>query len=179
VGRLLARPPSAWWITIGYAAVLIVANVTFTAVAPQWFTGGEESRDLRNVLVRERVNVWAWEQLQMTPVLGIGHGSGLAGYTAGPGVHNHFLEQLLATGLLGGIPYLLFHAWILVAALRLLGNDRRVPHTIAAALAVSVTATYLAYQFFPGFFTSVFAVICGLLLGALREERAWATEAGG
>ena len=38
-------------------------------------------------------------------------------------------------------------------------------------LVVSVSAAYLAYQFSLGFFTSVFALICGLVLSVTREDR--------
>ena len=169
--RSLFRDRGALLIALGYAALLVVANVAFTAVAPEWFVGVETSIDHQNVYVRSDVNAQGWLQFQEAPLLGVGHGARFASGRANAAIHNHFLEQMVSTGLVGGVPYLLFHLWILVSALQLLGGWRQSQLVVPISLLVSVAATYLAYQFFPGFFTSVFAVVCGLVLAVVRQER--------
>ena len=59
---------------------------------------------------------------------------------------------------------------ILVGALRLLGSSRSSSRVIAVVLVVAVSATYLAYQFSLSFFTSVFALLCGLVVSVQRED---------
>ena len=88
----------------------------------------------------------------------------------GASIHNHFWDHLVSTGLVGGIPYLLFHLLILVSALSLFARSRGITKAVASVLSASVFITYLAYQFAPLFFVAVFAVTCGLVVALNRDE---------
>jgi hypothetical protein len=167
----LASTKEAWLTAGSYAVLLILANVVFPLVAPEWIVDVGTEMNGANVNLRADANAMGWLLLKQAPLLGIGHGMFLRVTLLTEGIHNHFWEQLVSTGILGGIPYLLFHMLILVSALRLLGSSRSSVGAVAKALTVSVSATYLAYQFFPGFFTPVFAVLCGLVVSAQREEQ--------
>lgn len=169
--RWLSSAAGAWWAAGSYALCLVLGNVLFLAVAPQWLLNLGYAQSVRNVLLRLDLNAQGWLVFQRAPLLGIGHGTFPHLSGGGANIHNHFWEQFVATGILGGIPYVLFHMFILVGALRLLGSSRLSLRAVAIVLVVSVSATYLAYQFSLGFFTSVFAVICGLVLSARREDR--------
>lgn len=161
----------AWSVTVLYAVVLIVSNLVFLDIAPQAIIDVGSAKSVANVVVRSEANTMGWLLFKQAPLLGIGHGrfQDLAFVTTA--LHNHFWDQFVSTGLVGGTPYLLFHMLILVSALRLLGSSEIVPGAVARALSVSVAVTYLAYQFFPGFFVSSFAVICGLVVSVRRDER--------
>jgi hypothetical protein len=167
----LSSAAGAWWAAGSYALLLVLGNVLFPSIAPQWLINVGYARSVRNVLVRLDLNAQGWLVFQRAPLLGIGHGAFPALRGGGPNIHNHFWEQFVSTGIMGGIPYVLFHMLILVSALRLLGSSRPSLRAVAIVLVVSASATYLAYQFSLGFFTSVFAVVCGLVLSARREER--------
>jgi len=167
----LASTKEAWLMAGSYAVLLTLANVVFPVVAPEWIVDVGIELNGANVDLRVDANAMGWLLFKQAPLLGIGHGMFLRVTPLSEGIHNHFWEQLVSTGILGGIPYLLFHMLILVSALRLIGSSRSSVKAVAKALIVSVSATYLAYQFFPGFFTPVFAVVCGLVLSAQREEQ--------
>ncbi len=169
----LDRARVAWVLAIAFAASLVVANIAFPFIAPDWLVdvGGQESVD--GVLTRLGANATGWLVLRRFPVAGIGHGRFRAVSGFRTGIHNHFWEHIVATGIVGGLPYILFHLLILVHALRLLGSSTgAIYRAVALVLVVSVSATYVAYQFFPGFFTSVFAAVCGLVVSVRREEQA-------
>jgi hypothetical protein len=171
-GRLprLSSARGAWLAAAAFTLLLILGNVLFPVLAPQWLINVGYQTSVSNVLVRLNLNAQGWLVFRQEPLLGIGHGV-LAGLQpGGANIHNHFWEHLVSTGIVGGIPYLLFHMLILVGALRLLGSSRPSFRAIAVVLVVSVSATYLAYQFSLLFFTSVFALICGLVLALNREE---------
>jgi hypothetical protein len=169
--RWLSSTKEAWLTAGSYAVLLILANVVFPVVAPEWMVDVGIELNGANVNLRVDANAMGWLLFKQAPLLGIGHGMFLRLTLLTEGIHNHFWEQLVSTGVLGGIPYLLFHMLILVSALRLMGSSRSPVRAVAKALTVSVSATYLAYQFFPGFFTPVFAVLCGLVVSAQREEQ--------
>lgn len=167
--RWLASARGAWLATVSYALLLIVANVIFPLVAPPWLLNVGSDMSVANVHLRIDANAVGWQVFKQAPLLGIGHGTLLRMTDLVEAIHNHFWEHVVATGIVGSVPYLLFHMWILVSALRLLGSRRASVRAMAKALVVSVSATYLAYQFSAGFFTSVFAVVCGLVICAGRE----------
>lgn len=169
--RWLASTAGAWWAAGCYALLLVLGNVLFPIVAPQWLVNVGYAQSVRNVLLRLDLNARGWLVFKQAPLLGIGHGTFPDLQPGVVNIHNHFWEQFVSTGILGGIPYSLFHLLILVGALMLLGSSRPSLRAVARVLVVSVSATYLAYQFSLGFFTSVFAVICGLVLSVKREER--------
>ncbi|UCC77925.1 MAG: hypothetical protein JSW37_06045 [Anaerolineales bacterium] len=123
-----------------------------------------------NVFQRMELNAQGWFLLRQVPLLGIGHGAFPLLQGSAYNIHNHFWEHVVSTGIVGGVPYLLFHLLILVRALQLMGSLRPSVRAAAHVLVVSVSGTYLAYQFSLSFFTSVFAVLCGLVLALRREE---------
>jgi len=167
----LSSMAGAWCATGSYASLLVLGNVLFLTVAPAWLVNVGYAQSVRNVLLRLGLNAQGWLVFQRAPLLGIGHGAFPDLRGGGVNIHNHFWEQFVSAGILGGIPYLLFHMLILVGALRLLGSSRPSLRAVALVLVVGVSATYLAYQFSLGFFTSVFAVICGLVLSIKPKER--------
>lgn len=169
--RWLASARGAWLTTVFYAILLIVANVIFPLVAPPWLLNVGSETSVTNVTYRLDANATGWRVLKQAPLFGIGHGTLLRVTHLNESIHNHFWEHVVATGIVGAIPYLLFHMWILVSALQLLGSERSTISAMARALVVSVSATYLAYQFSAGYFTSVFAVLCGLVICAGRKEQ--------
>lgn len=177
--RRLAGTREAW-LTVGcYAVALTLANVVFPVVAPEWIVDVGIEQNGANVTLRADANMMGWLLFKQAPLSGIGHGMFLRRTLLLEGIHNHFWEQLVSTGILGGLPYLLFHMLILVSALQLLGSWRSSVRAVAKVLVVSVSATYLAYQFFTGFFTPVFAVLCGLVLSVQREEQRLGRPANG
>lgn len=169
--RWLASARGAWLTTVFYAILLIVANIIFPLVAPPWLLNVGSDTSVTNVTYRLDANATGWRVLKQAPLFGIGHGTLLRVTQLNESIHNHFWEHVVATGIVGGIPYLLFHTWILVSALQLLGSARATIRAVAKALVVSVSATYLAYQFSAGYFTSVFAVVCGLVISAGADEQ--------
>ncbi len=110
-----------------------------------------------------------WQLLRESPLLGIGHGNFVYLSFTEAGIHNHFWEQFVSTGLLGGIPYLLFHAAVLQTALRLAGQVRGASRTVARVVCASVLAAFLGYQSFAGYFTSSLAILYGLTLSLKRN----------
>jgi hypothetical protein len=169
--RWLASARGAWLTTTFYAVLLVIANVIFPLVAPPWIVDVGSEVSVANVTLRIDANAVGWRMFKQAPLFGIGHGTFLQVTGLRESIHNHFWEQVVATGIVGAIPYLLFHMWILVSALQLLGSGRSSVSAMAKALVVSVSATYLAYQFSPSYFTSVFAVLCGLVICAGREKQ--------
>lgn len=175
---LVRRRRSGWlassvgsWLAVGsYALLLVLGNVLFTAVAPQWLINVGSSVSADNVFLRMELNAQGWLVLREVPLLGIGHGAFPLLQGSAYNIHNHFWEHVVSTGIVGGVPYLLFHLLILVRALQMLGSLRPSVRAAAHVLVVSVSGTYLAYQFSLSFFTSVFAVLCGLVLALRREE---------
>jgi hypothetical protein len=176
--RLVMRRRSVWlagpagsWLAVGtYALLLVLGNVLVVSVAPQWLIDVGYAASVDNVFRRMELNAEGWSVLKDAPLLGVGHGTFALLTRRGQNIHNHFWEHVVSTGIVGGVPYLLFHMLILVRALQLLGSPRPSVRAFAFAFAVSVSGTYLAYQFSLSFFTSVFAVLCGLLLSLEREQ---------
>ncbi len=169
--RWLSSGAGAWSAAGCYALLLVLGNVLFPVVAPESLIDVGYAQSVRNVEARLDFNSQGWLVFKQAPLLGIGHGNFPSLQRWGKNIHNHFWEHVVSTGILGGIPYLLFHMLILVGAMRLLGSWQPSSRTVAVVLVVSVSATYLAYQFSLSFFTSVFAVICGLVLTLEHEER--------
>jgi hypothetical protein len=167
----LSSPGGAWLAAAAFAMVLVLGNLLFTSVAPSWVIDLGYEQSVLNVSRRVELNALGWAAFRDEPLLGIGHGT-LPSLRPGiTNIHNHFWEHIVSTGLAGGIPYVLFHLLILVGALRLLGSDRSGERAVAIVLVVSISATYVAYQFFMGFFTAEFAMVSGLVLLLRREER--------
>jgi hypothetical protein len=171
VSRRLATARVAWLLAGSFMALLALGSVVFPYVAPEWFLNVGSEGTIRNVTERVDANVLGWQMFKRSPLTGIGHGMFTTSTGFRVGIHNHFWEQVVATGILGGIPYLLFHLLVLIYALQLFGSTCGLCKAVASALVVSVSATCLAYQFFPGFFTSVFAVVCGLVISVRRDEK--------
>lgn len=169
--RWLSSSRGAWMAAMAYGVLLVLGNLLFPLIAPEWVVNLGYEQSVLNVSRRLDLNALGWAALQEAPLLGIGHGSLPNLHPSVTNIHNHFWEHMVSTGIVGGIPYILYHLLILVGALRLLGSDRMLLRAVAIVLVVSVSATYLAYQFFLGFFTAVFAVICGVVLSMRREER--------
>lgn len=175
VMRKAARP---WFATLAgactvaaaFSLVLIVSNLLFLQVAPESIMDVGGARTVENVVVRSETNAVAWQIFQREPWLGIGHGRFEDLTFDIVGIHNHFLEQLVATGIIGGVPYLLFHLLILVRALRAAGDSDLSRAAVSRALVTGVLVTYLEYQFFPGFFVSPFAIMCGLIVCLERDK---------
>lgn len=177
VGLTLERKRESPWYTrprgscvaaLVYLGLLILANVLFPIVAPDSLLDVGSTRDVASALSRVDANAVAWELFTNAPLLGIGHGNFDNYHTGETGIHNHLLEQLASTGLVGGIPYVLFHVLILVGAMRQLGHRKGLSQSVSRVLCVSVLATLFAYQFFPGFFVSTFAIISGLVVSRRR-----------
>jgi len=177
--RLLARvrrpwfsgAAGAWAAVLLYALALVAANVAFSRWVPiEWLDTGTSS-SIRNVEIRIEVNALALQMFRRWPWLGIGHDRFEPLTLDDNGIHNVFLEQMVATGLVGGVPYWLFHALILVAALRACGDRRPALAGLGRVLAPAVLVVYLTYQFFPGFLNTPFAVLSGLVAALARERR--------
>jgi O-antigen ligase len=177
----LARQSARRWFTgsrgalcvvAGYFVLLVLANVIFIEVVPPWLVDLGAAEDVYSVASRTQLNAVAWLSFLRAPLLGVGHGTVIHTTYEDVYVHNHFLEQLMSTGVVGSVPYLLFHFWVLFTAVRLLASPQPSSRAVAMALVVSVAATYLAYQFFLSFFTPTFALLCGLVLSVQRQELA-------
>ncbi len=159
-----SSPRGSWGAAVLYLGLLILANVLFPVLAPDFLLDVGGPRDVYSALGRVDANVVAWRLFTESPFLGIGHGNFDQYHNGETGIHNHLLEQLASTGLVGGAPYVLFHVLVLVSALRQLGHHQGLSQAVSRVLCVSVLATLFAYQFFPGFFVSTFAVISGLIV---------------
>ncbi len=170
VRRWFTGPRIALVVVAGYFVLLVLANAVFIDVAPPWLVDLGAAEDVYSVVSRTQLNSFALLLFVRSPLLGVGHGTVIHTTYEDVFVHNHFLEQLMSTGVVGSVPYLLFHFWVLFAAVRLLASPQPRSRAVAAALVVSVAATYLAYQFFMGFFSPVFALLCGLVLALQRQE---------
>jgi len=161
----------AWAAVLLFALALVMANVVFAHSPPDALLETGTSAGARNIEIRIQANAQALQFLRRWPWLGIGHGEFEALTNEDNGVHNHFLEQMVATGLLGGLPYWLFHALILVATLRACGDDRPELGGLGCVLAGATAVTFLMYQFFPGYLTTPFAVVCGLVAALARQHK--------
>ncbi len=148
-----------------YFCFLVVGNLAFPSLAPDFVLNVGAAHTAENVFVRAASNVMGWRLLRESPLLGIGHGNFIYLSFTEAGIHNHFWEQFVSTGLLGGIPYLLFHVLVLRTTLMLTGQSPGVSRTVARVVCASVLAAYLGYQSFAGYFTSSLAVLYGLVLG--------------
>lgn len=156
-------------VVVLYFCSLVVGNLVFPVLAPDFILNVGGTRTAQNVFIRAESNVMGWHLLDRAPLLGIGHGNFIHfSFTEG-GIHNHFWEQFVSTGLLGGIPYLLFHMLVLQTALRQSGRAQGASRTVARAVCASVLAAYLGYQSFAGFFTSSLAILYGLVLSLRRN----------
>jgi hypothetical protein len=156
----------SWFAAAAYALLLILSNLVFSAAPPEFILDAGSPVSVDNVLQRIDINAAGWLLFKQAPLLGIGHGRFRELSLLPKGIHNHFWEHLVSTGLAGGIPYLLFHMLILVLALRLCAHPQSMTRAVASILSVSVMVAYLAYQFAPMFFVSVFALISGLVVSA-------------
>jgi O-antigen ligase len=158
----------SWVAAVLFLGLLILANVLFPVIAPDFLLDVGDRRDVSSAFSRVDANAVAWNLFTESPLVGIGHGNFDQYHNGETGVHNHLLEQLVSTGLVGGIPYVLFHVLILVGSLRQLGHREGLSRSVSRVLCVSVLATLFAYQFFPGFFVSTFGVISGLIVSRRR-----------
>ncbi|MBM4431502.1 MAG: hypothetical protein FJ026_14330, partial [Chloroflexi bacterium] len=156
-------------VAVAYALLLLLANVVFPHIAPEVLVDVGSAQSVRNVVVRIEANDLIWQTFRQAPMLGIGHAQFQSVTSSTSGIHNHFGEQIVSTGLVGALPYLGFHLWLLAQALQLLGHASGHVQTLARTVAVSVLSIYLAFQFFPGFFVSTLAVVAGLLV-SLRAQ---------
>ncbi len=170
INRWLGKRNRSWFVALAYAALLVVANVLFPYVVPDALVDVGTAQSARNVSARIEMGALGWLHFSRAPLLGIGHGAIDELTFDDTGIHNHLLEQFVSTGLVGGIPYLLFHMLVLVTALRLLEHPPLWTGTAARVLVVGVVATLFAYQFFPGFFVSTFAVLGGLVASLARQR---------
>jgi len=171
--RSVARSASTqgfWFVALLFAVSLVVANVVFVRAPPKWIVDVGSARSVENVSIRIDALATGWQLFKQAPLLGIGRGRFMDVFYLKTTIHNHFWDHLVATGLLGGIPYLLFHLLILVSALRLFARSRGITRAVASVLSASVLITYLAYQLAPLFFVAVFAVTCGLIVALNRDE---------
>ncbi len=177
LARRLSGARIAWFVAIAYATGLLLANLLFPYLAPQALVNVGSERSVRNVYSRIEANALGLQLLRQQPVLGIGHDTIEQLTFTTTGIHNHFFEQFVATGLVGGIPYLLFHLLVLAGAVRLMGQAPLHLGAAARTLVISVLSIYLAYQFFPGFFVSIFALISGLVLWLKSRAHVYAATA--
>jgi O-antigen ligase len=151
-------------LALGYGALLLAANAAFATALPQWLVDVGSAVSVQNVSTRLEASALGWKLLQQSPLLGIGHGEFIDYFRLRTSIHNHFLGYLVATGLVGGVPFFLFHLGILASAFRLFARSRGAGREVAAVLCTGVLVTYLAYQFAPLAFVAVFAVVCGLVV---------------
>lgn len=155
-----------WILLAVFAGLMLAAAFLFmpsTADTDVLDVSTSKSRD--NIVGRIDANQLGLRLFVLNPFLGIGHNSAGIVEEVGNGIHNHLLEQLVATGLLGGLPYITFHILILFQAWKIYylssGKEGRV---LGGILFVGSVATLLEYQVFPGFIVEVFAFICGLIM---------------
>jgi hypothetical protein len=158
------RTRGAWCLTVAYSVFLALGAALLPVLAPVSMLRAGSQHTVQNVMLRYTSNVIGWELFRNSPLVGVGLGSFENVSFAPGGIHNHFWAQFVATGLLGGIPYLLFHMLILVQALSLAGRGAGKRRSIACAVSAAMMATYLAFQSFAGYFTSSLAILCGLVL---------------
>jgi O-antigen ligase len=161
----------SWLVTVGYALFLILANVIFPRIAPADLIDVGSAQSVRNVVVRIESNALIWQTLRQAPIMGIGHGRFQSLAFSLASIHNHFGEQIVSTGLVGGLPYLLFHLWVLAQALQLLGLVSDSVQPLARTLVVSVLSIYFTFQFFSGFFVSTLAVVVGLIVSLRAQHK--------
>lgn len=152
-----------------YCFLLVLGNLTFPTLAPDAILNVGGTHTAENVFVRAESNAMGWKLLSRSPLLGIGHGNFIYLSFTEAGIHNHFWDQFVSAGLLGGIPYLLFHVLVLRKALMLAGQEQGALRVVSRVVCASVLAAYLGYQSFAGYFTSSLAILYGLILSLWRD----------
>ena len=166
----LASTQGSWLVALLFAVSLVVANVVFVRAPPKWIVDVGSAKSVENVSIRIDALATGWRLFKQAPLLGIGRGRFMDVFHLRTSIHNHFWDHLVSTGLVGGIPYLLFHLLIMVSALSLFARSRGITRAVASVLSASVLITYLAYQFAPLFFVAVFAVTCGLVVALNGDD---------
>ena len=118
-----------------------------------------------NIITRVQSNQAGLQLLFENPIWGIGHGQYTTLSNAQISLHNHFLEQFVATGFLTGTAYLLFFFILMIRTWQIivLPADPMQRNT-ASILFVGLFATIMEYFVFPGFFTEAFIIIGGLMM---------------
>lgn len=167
-GQTKPARPAVWLLIIVIIGLVLAAALFFSpSVAEIHLLDVQTVRSIENIAARVSANRVGLQLLLRNPVLGIGHGNVAFLGMIGEDIHNHFLEQFVATGLVGGLPYLLFHLSILVKTWRMLSlpKDMEV-RGLGGIMFVGVTATLLEYQVFPGFFTEAAAFLFGLVMSS-------------
>lgn len=155
-----------WLLIIVLLVILAVAVSSFQpSLASLGVFDVETYRSTDNAVGRTLINMAALNAISSNPFLGVGHGSIQQAFLYGSGIHNHFLEQFVATGLIGGIFYLIFYFILLLRCWTILKeSDDDTTNTIAGILFISLIAVFLEYQFFPGFLVEAVAWLFGIIL---------------
>ena len=156
----------SWLLLFAVMAILAIAVGGFLpTVAELDIVDVETVNSLDNAAGRVQINRIAVDLLLQNPLFGIGHGNfvGMAGM--GTGIHNHFVEQYVATGFIGGSFYLLFYLLLLLSAWRAFvrGTSLAV-RMVAAIFFAGYMAVLLEYLVFPGFLAEAAAWLTGLIL---------------
>lgn len=159
-----ANNKKQYWLFIIVVVMLIaLASAVFIpGLSEAEIVDVQTARGQDNVESRVTLNHMAASLLQENPWFGVGHGAFTAITDEETGIHNHFLEQFVATGFLGGLAYLAFYAFLLLRAWRLIGSADMRMSTISAIIFVGIAASIIEYQVFPGFLVEATAYIAGL-----------------
>jgi hypothetical protein len=159
-----ARRKGPWLVVAGWAALMVLGNVFLLDLAPDFVLDVGAAQSVHNVHARLLANSEGLRLLCDSPLLGIGHGT--FEYVArGPAsIHNHFWEQVVATGIAGGLPYLLFHVLVAVALLRSAGHCDSRYGAIGRTISAAVFGIFVGFQSFGAFFPATLAVLYGIAL---------------
>ncbi len=127
----------------------------------------QTSASHKNVVNRVAKNWYALKMIAAHPLLGAGHYA--FRHEVGSLLHHHFLEQFVATGVVGGAIYVAFLLALMGTAWKMCisspdGTQRR----LAGALWIGILSAITIWQWFPGFLVESVAFASGLIL-ALRE----------
>ncbi|MEZ4864518.1 MAG: O-antigen ligase family protein [Caldilineaceae bacterium] len=157
----------AWMLALAFSVVLVLGIAVFMPTAAESdLINVNTIRSQDNAASRVRINQAGIATLLENPFLGIGHGAYTAD-DAGAGIHNHFLEQFVATGLLGGLPYLSFYLLMVWNAWQTLTrSDQAELRGFGCIFLIAMIATIMEYQVFPGFLVETVGLLCGLILSA-------------
>lgn len=166
--RFTARKRLFMITLMGLFAVTVATFMPF--VAEIEVLDVETRRSVDNITSRIELNRLALSLFLRHPLLGIGHGTFTLYSGVRQGVHNHFLEQFLATGAFGGLAYLGLYVTLLWRTWCVFSRQGHVRLQIAGGvLFVGLVASLLEYQVFPGFFVESVALIVGLSLCVATE----------
>lgn len=152
------------FIAIATLAFLVIAAFSQSIVEADLFDVG--ARSYLNAVDRITINRLAYTKFLENPLFGIGHGLfNISSISELTGIHNHFLEQFVATGFLGGTFYVLFFVLLFNKAWNILQlQDNNELRNLGGLFFVALVGTVIQYQFFPGFLVETTALIIGLLL---------------